>query len=81
MEINWQEGSDKLSCSLQFTHFADAFSFMTRVAFLAEKYDHHPKWTNVYNKVDIELSTHDAGNVVTDKDWHLAKEISKIKIR
>lgn len=51
---------------------------MTRVAFLAEKLDHHPNWSNVYNTVVIELTTHDAGNVVTEKDRNLAKEIDRI---
>jgi len=51
---------------------------MTRVALLAEKMDHHPYWTNVYNTVSIELSTHDAGDVVTDKDRKLAKAIDQL---
>jgi 4a-hydroxytetrahydrobiopterin dehydratase len=51
---------------------------MVRVAFLAEKNNHHPKWTNEWNKVEIWLSTHDAGNVVTEKDRNLAKEIDKL---
>ena len=56
----------------QFKNFSEAFAFMTRVALEAEKMDHHPKWTNEYNKLEIWLSTHDAGNVVTDKDRKLA---------
>jgi 4a-hydroxytetrahydrobiopterin dehydratase len=51
---------------------------MTRVALLAEKADHHPYWTNVYNKVEIELSTHDAGNIVTSKDRELAYAIDAL---
>ena len=51
---------------------------MTRVALAAEKADHHPLWTNVYNKVEIWLSTHDAGDIVTEKDKALAKAIDKI---
>lgn len=51
---------------------------MTRVAFLAEAHNHHPNWSNVYNRVEIELTTHDAGNVVTEKDRKLAKAIDQI---
>ena len=51
---------------------------MTRVAFLAEKQDHHPDWSNVYNQVKIRLNTHDAGNIVTERDHRLAKAIDKI---
>jgi 4a-hydroxytetrahydrobiopterin dehydratase len=61
-----------------FGNFTEAFAFMTRVAFEAEKQNHHPNWSNVYNKVIIELSTHDAGNVVTDKDKQLAQRIDDI---
>ena len=71
----WQEKDNQLYGSFQFSDFKEAFSFMTRVALVAEKMDHHPYWTNVYNKVEIYLSTHDAGNVVTDKDHRLAKAI------
>jgi 4a-hydroxytetrahydrobiopterin dehydratase len=74
----WTERDNKLTDEFQFRDFSEAFSFMTRVAMLAEKYDHHPYWTNVYNKVTIELSTHDAGNVVTEKDRQLALEIDKL---
>jgi 4a-hydroxytetrahydrobiopterin dehydratase len=51
---------------------------MTRVAFLSEKSNHHPKWTNVYNTVEVWLSTHDAGNVITEKDKELAKAIDSL---
>ena len=74
----WQEKDNKLVREFEFSNFSEAFSFMTRVAFLAEKHNHHPFWSNVYNKVIIELSTHDAGNVVTEKDKNLALEINKI---
>lgn len=74
----WKEIDNKLIAEFQFDDFVSAFAFMTKVAMLAEKMDHHPFWTNVYNKVTIELSTHDAGNVVTEKDHQLAKEIDKI---
>ena len=74
----WQEKDNKLVREFEFSDFSEAFSFMMRVAFLAEKHNHHPYWSNVYNKVIIELSTHEAGNVVTEKDKHLAIEINKI---
>ncbi|HCM75553.1 MAG TPA: pterin-4-alpha-carbinolamine dehydratase [Cytophagales bacterium] len=56
----------------------EAFAFMTKVAMLAEKMNHHPSWYNVYNKVTIELTTHDAGNIVTEKDRNLAQAIDKL---
>lgn len=71
----WQHKDNQLHRQFVFGNFSEAFAFMTRVAIEAEKADHHPLWTNVYNKVDIWLSTHDAGNVVTDKDYALAKAI------
>jgi 4a-hydroxytetrahydrobiopterin dehydratase len=74
----WIEKNNKLSKEFQFKDFQQAFAFMTRVAFLAEKANHHPNWSNVYNKVSIELTTHDEGNVVTEKDRQLAKAIDSI---
>lgn len=74
----WQEKKDKLYQKFTFKDFSEAFSFMTRVAFLAEKADHHPEWKNVYNTVEIWLSTHDAGNVITEKDKKLAKQIDAL---
>ena len=74
----WAETNNKLYKSFQFKDFSEAFSFMTRVALLAEKNDHHPTWINTYNKVEIWLNTHDAGDVVTDKDRSLATEIDKL---
>jgi len=71
----WTEENNRLHRNFQFKDFSAAFAFMTRVALEAEKMDHHPEWKNVYNKVDIWLSTHDAGDVVTDKDRTLAKKI------
>ena len=58
-----------------FKDFADAFTFMTKVAAEAEKLNHHPRWTNTYNIVQIWLNTHDAGDVITDLDYHLSKAI------
>ena len=74
----WHETNNKLYKSFQFKDFSEAFSFMTRVALLAEKNNHHPTWTNTYNKVEIWLSTHDAGDKVTGKDKALATEIDKL---
>ena len=74
----WKEENDSLYRKFSFKDFSEAFSFMTRVAFAAEKMDHHPKWTNTYNTVEIWLSTHDAGDVVTDKDKKLSKKIDEL---
>lgn len=72
---NWKEENNKLKRSFEFKDFVEAFGFMSRVALVAEKMNHHPEWTNVYNKVDIILQSHDDGNKVTDKDYKLAKKI------
>ncbi len=74
----WTETNNKLSQTFKFHDFIEAFSFMTRVALVAEKMDHHPVWKNVYNVVEIELTTHDAGDRITDKDRKLASEIDRI---
>ena len=74
----WTESDNKLYRKFQFKDFSEAFAFMTRVALAAEKMDHHPLWTNVYNTVEIWLSTHDAGNIVTDKDRKLASKIDAL---
>jgi 4a-hydroxytetrahydrobiopterin dehydratase len=71
----WEEKDNKLYRKFQFENFNEAFAFMTRVALEAEKMDHHPLWTNVYNRLEIWLSTHDAGDIVTEKDWKLAAKI------
>ncbi len=71
----WKEENNQLSRTFTFANFVEAFGFMARVALVAEKMNHHPLWTNVYNKVEIHLSTHDAGDVVTDKDRELARRI------
>lgn len=74
----WTEKKNKLYKKFEFADFSEAFSFMTRVAFAAEKANHHPTWKNTYNTVEIWLSTHDAGNTVTAKDKKLAKTIDAI---
>ena len=72
---DWKEENNFLVKEFVFKDFKVAFAFMTKVAELAEKMNHHPLWTNVYNKVKIQLNTHDAGDIVTDKDRKLAKAI------
>lgn len=74
----WTEEDNKLKQTFKFKDFQEAFAFMTRVAFLAEASQHHPNWSNVYNEVTIELTTHDEGNTVTEKDRSLAKEIDAL---
>ncbi len=76
--MKWIEQNNRLTKTFKFKDFSEAFAFMTRVALIAEKMDHHPVWTNVYNTVSLELSTHDAGDVVTDKDHKLAEAIDKL---
>lgn len=74
----WKEENNKLSATFKFKDFVEAFAFMTEVAFHAEKQNHHPEWSNVWNTVNISLSTHDAGDIVTEKDHQLAKAISEV---
>ncbi len=78
MSPAWKETNKHLEKEFVFSDFIAAFAFMTQVALIAEKMNHHPEWTNVYNKVHISLSTHDAGNTVTDKDRKLAAAIDKL---
>jgi 4a-hydroxytetrahydrobiopterin dehydratase len=77
----WTEKNNRLSAEFKFKDFSQAFAFMTEVAFLAEKQNHHPDWSNVWNTVTIHLNTHDAGNIVTDKDRRLAEAIDKVHQR
>ena len=74
----WEEKNNALYRKFEFKNFSEAFAFMTRVALEAEKMDHHPNWTNVYNTVEISLSTHSAGDVITEKDRKLAKKIDAL---
>lgn len=74
----WQEKKDTLYQKFTFKDFSEAFAFMTRTALAAEKMNHHPTWKNTYNTVEIWLSTHDAGNKITDKDQKLAKKIDAL---
>jgi 4a-hydroxytetrahydrobiopterin dehydratase len=73
---NWKHERDALTHTFEFGSFKEAMSFMVRVGFEAESLDHHPEWTNVYNKVFVRLTTHDAGNKVSEKDLLLAKRIA-----
>lgn len=75
----WSEvqGRDAIQKSVKFADFTEAWGFMTRVALAAEKADHHPEWSNVYNRVEIVLSTHDAGGL-SDKDVALARFIDRL---
>jgi 4a-hydroxytetrahydrobiopterin dehydratase len=74
----WTETNNSLYRQFVFTNFNEAFGFICRVALLAEQQEHHPKWTNVWNTVEIWLSTHDAGNIVTEKDRTLARSIDAL---
>lgn len=74
----WEEKDNQLYRKFVFKNFIDAFAFMTKVAILAEKANHHPTWKNTWNTVEVWLSTHDAGNIVTDKDVDLAKAIDAL---
>ncbi|HBK87949.1 MAG: 4a-hydroxytetrahydrobiopterin dehydratase [Cyclobacteriaceae bacterium] len=74
----WTTENNKLTRTFVFRDFTEAFGFMARVAIVAEKMNHHPTWTNTWNTVRIELTTHDAGSTVTDLDHALAKAIDKL---
>lgn len=74
----WKEVDNQLTKTFTFRDFSEAFGFMARVAMIAEKMNHHPTWTNTWNTVSFELSTHDAGNKVTGRDRKLAEAIDKL---
>lgn len=74
----WKEENNKLKRTFEFKNFTEAFGFMTKVALIAEKMDHHPDWSNAWNKVTIELNTHSAGNKITEKDHRLSEAIDKL---
>ncbi|MFT6850421.1 MAG: 4a-hydroxytetrahydrobiopterin dehydratase [Sphingobacteriales bacterium] len=75
----WIEENNSLVKKFSFKNFVEAFGFMSKVALIAEKMDHHPTWTNTYNQVKIVLNTHSAGSIVTEKDRALAEAIDKIQ--
>ncbi len=74
----WLQKNNSLYRKLQFKNFSETFAFMVRVAIEAERMNHHPLWTNVYNNLEIWLNTHDAGDVVTEKDVELAEKINSL---
>lgn len=76
--MNWTEKDNKLVGEFVFEDFSQAWAFMTEVAILAERKNHHPDWTNVWNRVVITLTTHDEGDIITEKDRKMADSISKI---
>lgn len=76
--MSWKEENNTLTRSFKFKNFVEAWSFMTKVAMVAEKMNHHPEWSNIYNTVNIKLTTHDEGNTITDKDRKLAEKIDKL---
>ena len=76
-EWDYDDARDALTRSFLFTDFSEAFAFMTRVALLAEKSDHHPEWSNVWNRVDILLTTHDAGGL-SSRDVQMAAAIDNL---
>jgi len=73
----WSLKQNKLHREFAFKNFVEAFSFMTQIAFIAEKSNHHPEWFNVYNKVVIDLTTHEAGGI-TERDFSLAKQMDDV---
>ena len=75
----WTVQNNYLYEEFVFEDFSEAFSFMTKVATEAEKLNHHPLWTNSYNKVQIWLNTHDAGDIITDLDYRLAEKIDALR--
>jgi 4a-hydroxytetrahydrobiopterin dehydratase len=76
----WKEIDNALIKQFEFKNFIEAFSFMTKVALIAEKMNHHPEWKNVYNKVEIKLTSHDKGNIVTERDKNLANAIDELSL-
>jgi 4a-hydroxytetrahydrobiopterin dehydratase len=74
----WKEQNNRLTKVFTFRDFTEAFGFMTKVALVAEKMNHHPTWSNTWNTVSFELCTHDAGDTVTDRDKALASAIDNL---
>ncbi|HET6245423.1 MAG: 4a-hydroxytetrahydrobiopterin dehydratase [Bacteroidetes bacterium] len=77
----WKEENNKLTQSFKFKNFIEAFGFISKVALIAESLNHHPNWSNSYNKVDIELTTHSEGDKITEQDRRLAGEIDKLMVK
>ena len=76
--MSWIEDNNCLTKTLKFKNFIEAWAFMSKVAIVAEKMNHHPEWSNVYNTVSIKLTTHDEGNTITAKDRELATKIDEL---
>lgn len=76
--MSWKEENNSLTKTFEFPDFVSAFGFMSKVAIVAEKMNHHPNWSNSYNKVTFHLNTHDAGDKVTSKDKELAEKIDQL---
>ena len=74
----WEQSNNKLRKEFKFKDFIEAAAFITKVSIVSEKNNHHPEIYNIYNKVIIDLCTHDKENQITSKDYNLAKEIDKI---
>jgi 4a-hydroxytetrahydrobiopterin dehydratase len=74
----WKEENNQLKRTFEFKDFVEAWGFMNKVALVAEKMNHHPNWSNTYNTVEIALTSHDAGNTVTERDHKLAKKIDQL---
>jgi 4a-hydroxytetrahydrobiopterin dehydratase len=78
MTLGWVEKDNSLYRKFEFANFVEAFEFMTKVAAIAEEQDHHPDWSNVWNVVEINLCSHDAGRTVTARDHRLADSINAL---
>lgn len=76
--MSWREENDTLVKEFKFNNFPEAMAWMVKASYAIEKMNHHPEWTNVYNKVRVSLTTHDAGNTITDKDWQLADILDSV---
>lgn len=75
---NWEESTNELTKTFEFKSFEEAINFMVRGSQEISQLNHHPEWTNIYNKVMVKLFTHDAGNTVTEKDWELARVLDHL---
>jgi len=76
--MSWKQVDNRLTKTFKFKDFNEAFGFISRVALIAEQMNHHPTWSNTWNTVSFELSTHDAGDIVTDRDRKLADAIDRL---
>ena len=74
----WKENDNSLEAKIKFEDFKEAWGFLSKVAIIAEEMNHHPDWRNVYNQVEIRLTTHDKGNAITEKDRQMAAAIEKL---